>query len=233
MSTTGERSGRRKERKALTKRRLLTAGLALTGAAAAAAITAGLLGFGTPPSYLEAPSVEKPFTPNDPDTYTGDHTPPELGPMELAVPSLGIRATVTDVGLEPGTNKMIIPTPEKVGHYTPAAPIGAGTGTTLLAGHVNNGTGPGALWNLSKAEKGTPVYITNHAGQRFTYTISASRTVTRQPLPQEAFAIEGPAQLVLVTCAGIPGSDGNVLNYTHNTIITATPTTRPSPERTP
>ncbi|MFE4198474.1 class F sortase [Paenarthrobacter sp. NPDC056912] len=216
---------RQAQRKALTRRRFLATTLALLAGAAAAAITAGYLGVGVPPTYQQAPAVEKPFTPADPDTYTGGDTPPVLGPMEVAVPSLNIRAVLVDVGLKTGTNNIVIPSAEKVGHYTPAAPIGAATGTTLLAGHVNKGLAPGALWNLSKAQKGALVYITDQVGKQFTYKITSSRTIMRQPLPADTYKIEGTPQLVLVTCAGTPGPDGEVLNYDQNTIVAATPLT--------
>lgn len=222
---TATRAGHRAaERKALTRRRFIAAGLTLTGTAGVVAITAGLLGVGVSPTYLEAPVVEKPFTPADPDTYTGQETPPTLGPMEIAIPSLKIRAHLVDVGLEAGTNKMVIPSPEKVGHYTLAAPIGAAAGSTLLAGHVNNPDwSPGALWNLAKAQKGALAYISDPAGKQFIYKITTSRTIMRQPLPADTYALDGAPQLVLVTCAGTPGPDGAVLNYDQNTIITAVP----------
>lgn len=223
---TATRAGHRAaERKTLTRRRFLTTSLAATATAGAAAVTAGLQGIGTPPTYLEAPVVEKPFTPADPDstTLTVQETPPVLGPMELAIPSLGIHASLVEVGLEAGTNKMVIPPPEKVGHYTPAAPIGAAEGSTILAGHVNNGMSPGALWNLAKAQNDALVSITDQAGQQFTYKINGARTVTRRPLPEDIYRTAGDPQLVLVTCAGTPGPDGEVLNYDKNTIITAIP----------
>lgn len=230
--TAATRAGHRMaERRALTRRRFLTTALAVTGTAGVAALTAGLLGLGVSPTYQQAPVVEKPFTPRDPDTYTRQDTPPILGPLEIAIPSLDIRASLVDVALEPGTNKMVIPSPDKVGHYTLAAPIGAAAGSTLLAGHVNQPDwSPGALWNLSKAQKGAHAYVTDATGKQFSYKITAARTITRQPLPADTYAIDGAPQLVIVTCAGTPGPDGQVLNYDQNTIITATPTTEKGPQ---
>lgn len=190
----------------------------------AVAITAGVLGVGAPSTYQEAPVVETPFTATDPHTYTVPEKAPDLGPLEMAIPSLGIRASLVDVGLEPGSNAMTIPPAELVGHYDLAAPIGAAAGSTLLAGHVNHEDwSPGALWNLSKAQGGAHVYITDAAGKQFTYKINAARTITRQPLPADTYAVDGTPQLVIVTCAGKPGPDGKVLNYDQNTIITAVP----------
>lgn len=215
----------RAERKRPTRLRFITAGIALIVAAGVAAIIGGLTGFGTPPTYQEAPVVAEPFTAADRDTHTVPETPPVMGPMEISIPSLGINASLVDVGLEQGTDKMQIPSPENVGHYTPAAPIGAAAGSTLLAGHVNKGLAPGALWNLSKAQKGAHIYVTDAAGKQFTYKIVTARTIVRQPLPDDTYAIDGAPQLVVVTCAGTPGPDGKVLNYNENTIITAVPAT--------
>lgn len=168
--------------------------------------------------------MEKPFTAADPHTYTVPEMTPDLGSSELAIPSLGIRASLVDVGLEHGSNAMVIPAAELVGHYSLAAPIGAAAGSTLLAGHVNHEDwSPGALWNLSKAQGGAHVYITDAAGKHFTYKITAARTINRQPLPTDTYAVDGKPQLVIVTCAGKPGPDGKVLNYDQNTIVTAVP----------
>lgn len=216
------RAGQRLEQRTLTRRRFLKAGIAVTGTAAVAAVTGGILGLGTTPTYQEAPVVEKPFTAADPDTYTVTDAPAVLGPMQFAIPSIGIQAPVVHIGLIPGSNAMDIPDPEKVGHYTLAAPIGADRGSTLIAGHVNKGWEPGALWNLSKAQKGALVYITDSTGKQHTYKVVSARTITRQPLPADTYAVDGDPQLVVVTCAGEPGPDGKVLNYDQNTIITAT-----------
>lgn len=219
---SGWRAERHLEQRNLARRRFMAAGLGITGAAGIAAVTGGILGFGTAPMYQEAPAVEDPFTPEDPDTYKGMDAPGALAPMQMAIPSIGIQASVVDVGLVPGTDAMVIPAPEKVGHYTLAAPIGAAAGSTLIAGHVNKGLEPGALWNLSKTRKGACVYITDSAGRQHTYKVVSARTIIRQPLPADTYALDGNPQLVIVTCAGTPGPDGNVLNYNQNTIVTAT-----------
>lgn len=224
IARNGERKARSKnERRDRWKRRVKTALMVMGILSGAAAVTAGALGLGVAPTYQEAPVVEKPFAAADPDTLTAPETAPALGPSELAIPSIGIHAHLVDVGLEPGTDKMQIPAPENVGHYTPAAPIGAAAGSTLLAGHVNNGWSPGALWNLSKAQKGAHIYITDAAGKQFVYKATTARTLLRQPLPDDTYAVDGSPQLVVVTCAGTPGPDGKVMNYTENTIITAIP----------
>jgi LPXTG-site transpeptidase (sortase) family protein len=211
-------------RRARRRRRFFIAGVVVALLLGASAVTAGLLGFGMPQTFQNAPVVEHPFTPKDPDTHTGTETPPVLGPMEISIPSIDIHAHIVDIGLGPGSNAMVIPTSDKVGHYTPAAPIGATKGSTLIAGHVNFADwSPGALWNLSKVAKGAHIYITNADGKEFTYKVTSARTILRQPLPDDTYAVDGAPQLVVVTCAGKPGTDGKVLNYDQNTIITASP----------
>ncbi|MFK4299177.1 sortase (surface protein transpeptidase) [Arthrobacter sp. GAS37] len=219
------RAGRaRLARRARRRRRFFIAGIVTAFLLGFSAVTAGLLGFGMPQTFQQAPVVEHPFTAADPDTHAGPETPPVMGPLEIAIPSIDVHAHIVDIGLEPGSDAMVIPSSDKVGHYTPAAPIGAAKGSTLIAGHVNFADwSPGALWNLSKAVKGAHAYITDASGKQFTYTITTARTLTRKPLPADTYATDGPPQLTIVTCAGTPGPDGKVLNYDQNTIITATP----------
>lgn len=199
------------------------AGFALL--AGAAAIYAGTQGFGMKPAYEEAPTVARPFTAADLDTYTGGKAPgPELLPQTVAIPSLGISAPVVESGVD-ANGALMLPSSDKTTMYTGAAPIGAPVGSTVIAGHVNFPDGsPGALEPLAHASKGAPIYITDASGTRYTYTVTSAETHIKTDLPAALFDTSGPAQLVLITCGGpIENTGSGILGYTHNTVITATP----------
>ncbi|WP_442860500.1 class F sortase [Arthrobacter sp. zg-Y820] len=85
----------------------------------------------------------------------------------------------------------------------------------------------GALEPLAKITKGTPVYVTDATGTRHEYKANTAETLTKTGLPQELFAPAGPPQLVLITCGGPIDNTGSILEYTHNTVVTAAPTTVP------
>lgn len=192
-----------------------------------AAIYAGSQGLGEPMTYQQAPTVAKPFTAADPNTYAGTTPPPEMPPSTIAIPSLGITAPVTESDIDT-SGALILPTSDKTTRYTGAAALGAAEGSTVIAGHVNFADGsPGALAPLAKITKGTPVYLTDATGTRHKYEANTAETLTKTGLPQELFSPAGPPQLVLITCGGPIDNTGSILEYTHNTVVTATPTTAP------
>ena len=153
-----------------TSSRILATILILLTLAGIATVAFGILGVGSTPTYVQAPVIDKPFSPNDADTYTGPTDPPgttkndapaeakgipnaadvpvasarALGALEVSVPSVGLSARIVEGGL---TAKGAIDLPDSslVAHYTPAAALGAPTGSTVIAGHVNYGDGSLAL----------------------------------------------------------------------------------------
>ncbi|MDO5867082.1 MULTISPECIES: class F sortase [Paenarthrobacter] len=201
---------------------------ALAGCAALAglfSLYAGAQGLGTQPVYEEAPTVTRPFTAADSDTYTGNKAvAPDLPPQTVAIPSLRISAPITESGVD-ADGALILPSSEKTTRYMGAAPIGAPKGSTVIAGHVNFPDGsPGALEPLARAAKGAPIYITDAGGTRYTYTVTSAETLIKTALPAALFDTSGPAQLVLITCGGPIENTGNgILGYTHNTVVTAVP----------
>ena len=199
--------------------------LALLGGTAA--IYAGSHGFGAPPTYQQAPIVATPFAAADLDTDAGSTPPPEMPPSTIAIPALGITAPITESDIDV-SGSLVLPTSDRTTRYTGAASLGASEGSTVIAGHVNFADGsPGALEPLAKITKGTPVYVTDAAGTRYEYKANTAQTLAKTGLPQELFAPVGPPQLVLITCGGPIDNTGSILEYTHNTVVTAAPATDP------
>ncbi|WP_165788337.1 class F sortase [Arthrobacter glacialis] len=183
------------------------------------------------PSYAQAPSIDKPFTTTDPNTFAGPTTANEalaaekpLGPMELSVPSVGLRVSLVESGITPD-GVMSLPASNLAGHYSPAAPIGATEGSTVIAGHVNYADGSIApMGLLAGIQKGAPIFITDAAGTVHRYQAVDAQLIGKHALPETFFTTTGNPQLVLLTCGGDIASDATgVLNFLDNTAITATP----------
>ncbi|WP_054009829.1 class F sortase [Arthrobacter sp. ERGS1:01] len=212
--------------------RVLAAILALVALAGVASVVLGIVGAGGPPSYIQAPVIEKPFTPSDPDTFVGPTDPPNakttvasrlLGPLELSVPSVGLHASIVAGGL---TSKGAIDLPASplVAHYTPAAPLGAVEGSTVIAGHVDEIDGsasPMAL--LAKIQKGAPIFVTDAAGTIHRYKAVDARLYAKHALPEAFFTTSGAPQLRLITCGGPIGEIDGQINYLDNTVVSAVP----------
>jgi hypothetical protein len=108
------------------------------------------------------------------------------------------------------------------------ATLGAPTGATLLAGHVNwqGHTGPFAeLW---QDKVGQRITVVDDKGRDWVYQITQLVTVAKADLPDRAkqlYGLDGGHRLVLATCGGefVGGAEG----YDDNRFAVATLVTRP------
>lgn len=149
-------------------------------------------------------------------------SPDRMGPDRLYVPSLGIYASLDGVKFSSGS--LDIPRePWRVGRDVWSAPLGAGAGTTLLAGHVDLSGTPGALARLSDARPGALVHVTDGAGRRSTFVTTSLQSYSKVSLPRSIFRVDGPRQLALVTCGGPVMTIDGVQHYRDNVVLTAVP----------
>lgn len=119
----------------------------------------------------------------------------------------------------------VLPVPDDLNEATWwGTKVGAGTGATVLAGHVNwrGATGPFAeLWD---AAIGDEVSVVDDSGAAWRYRVSRIVTVVKDELPQRAeelFGQDGPPRLVLVTCGG--RWVGGAVGYASNQVVIASP----------
>lgn len=150
-------------------------------------------------------------------------SPDRMGPDRLYVPSLGVYASLSSVRFSGGS--LTIPRePSQVGVDVGSASLSADDGTTLLAGHVDLSGTPGALAALAKAQPGALVYVTDGEGRRAAFVTSALQSYSKVSLPRSIFAVDGPRQLVVVTCGGPVMTVDGERHYRDNVVLTAVPT---------
>jgi hypothetical protein len=141
-------------------------------------------------------------------------------PQQLSLPSQGITAAVSPVGVSGDRSLVVPPDPRQVGWWTGGAQPGTATGTILIAGHVDDvRLGRGALYHLESLQVGDPVRLSTPAGE-YTYRVVARRSYDKNELPTELFDQSIPARLALVTCGG-PFQPGH--GYAANVVVYATP----------
>lgn len=172
-----------------------------------------------PPAAAPAPPSTKAPAPPPPPPAAPKKPPPQApGTVRLAG---GGTATLVRQDVVDG----VLPIPAGVREATWwGAAFGAGTGATVLAGHVNwkGATGPFAeLWD---ARLGDPVTVVEPGGATHRFRVRQLVTLHKDELParaQELFGQEGPHRLVLVTCGGrwVGGRDG----YEENRVVVAEP----------
>jgi sortase (surface protein transpeptidase) len=140
--------------------------------------------------------------------------------VALAIPAIGVSARVVPEGLGPdGT--LVIPPPAQVGWYD-RGPAPGQSGTTVLAGHIDDDGVPGALLRLNDVQLGAAVRVTTASGR-----VAAYNVTRRQLLPQQELAYsgllsqQGAPALVLVSCGG--AYDAATHLYLDNIVVVAEP----------
>ena len=141
-------------------------------------------------------------------------------PVALVIPAIGVSARVVPEDLGPG-GALDIPPPQQVGWYD-RGPAPDQSGTTMLAGHIDDNGVPGALLRLNDVQLGAAVRVTTASGRVAAYTVTR-----RQMLPQHELAFsgllsqQGAPSLVLVSCGG--AYDEATHLYLDNIVVVATP----------
>lgn len=148
-------------------------------------------------------------------------------PTRLSIPDGRVTAAIVPVGVGAGGRLDLPRSPATVGWWSASAPVGARSGGTVLAGHVDSASaGVGALAALRTVAPGDRITVTDQFGGRHAYIVTARRTYPKQALPAAVFRISGPARLVLITCGG--PFDDTTRSYRDNIVVYAQPATAPS-----
>ena len=143
-------------------------------------------------------------------------------PVRLRVPGVGLDAPVTPVGVADGRQMRLPDDPRVLGWYRFGPAPRSGTGSVVLAGHVDSRAyGVGPLARLSGVRAGDVVEVALGPDRRSSYRVDSVERFDRQALPPAVFARTGPERLRIVTCTGpyLPEQGG----YQQNLVVTAVP----------
>ncbi|MCW0216242.1 MAG: class F sortase [Pseudonocardia sp.] len=156
---------------------------------------------------------------------SGQVAPPVFAgevPVRLDLPDRAVTAPVVPVGTGPDGALFIPDPPQTVGWWAPGALAGSGTGTVVVAGHVDSRlAGIGALAVLPDLTVGEHVVLTGERGAVLPYRVVARREFVKAALPPETFDRAGAPRLVLITCGG--RFDRSTRSYEDNIVVYAEP----------
>ncbi|MCP9985396.1 class F sortase [Streptomyces sudanensis] len=201
----------------------------VTGFAAvtAAALAAVLAPAAAPSRHASAPSgfgraaaadTATPAAPSEPAPPVRAPAPP----VRVLVPGVGLDAPVRPVGVT-GAGDLAVPAdPAVAGWYRFGPAPGGPRGSSVLVGHVDDGTGAlGEFAALRDVAAGDSVEVRRAGSTPVRYRVTARSTVPKDALPARVFRRSGPPVLTLVTCAPpfVPEAGG----YQANLIATAEP----------
>lgn len=143
-------------------------------------------------------------------------------PTGVVLPD-GTVAPVVPVGLHDDGALVIPDDVRTVGWWTGGSRAGEAYGSVVVAGHVDSATrGIGVFAELRHLTPGQVVEL-EAGSQRARYRIASATQVPQAQISHAAgiFAVDGPPQLVLVTCGG--AFDRVRHRYQDNLVVLATP----------
>jgi len=125
-------------------------------------------------------------------------------PTRVVIPSIGVRqSTLEPLTRDPGTGELRPPVDfTKVGYYR-EGPVPGDPGPAVLAGHVDDTTGPKVFFRLRELKAGDQVTVTRSDGRDVLFHVDAVEQYPKGAFPTNA--VYGPApgsSLRLITCGG-------------------------------
>lgn len=158
--------------------------------------------------------------PNGP-SESATHADTGDGQVVVEIPALEVQVPV-GADLRRDARGNWLPGSWELGRWSESAPLGASSGTTMLAGHVWVGQQPGVLASLRHIQAGN-VVVVRDGGRVERFLVSSIAEYPREALPDSAWGgRSGPRKLVLVTCAGRATDDGDGHRYwSHNLVVEA------------
>ncbi|MER5808050.1 class F sortase [Streptomyces sp. NPDC002033] len=144
-------------------------------------------------------------------------------PSRIRIPSIRVDAPLTGLGLD-RDGGLEVPPPtrrELAGWYRDGTTPGA-TGTAVIAGHVDDASGPAVFYHLGALRRGAQIEIARADGHTAVFTVHAVEVYDAKAFPDAR--VYGPApraELRVITCGGgfspRTGYQGNVVVFAHLT----------------
>ena len=143
------------------------------------------------------------------------------GPMVIAIPRIGVEATIVGVGLQ-ADGAMQVPEPDQVGWYKLGPRPGA-PGPAVLVGHLDSRTGPAVFYRLGQLRSGDEILVGQRGGTSSRFVVGRLERLPKTALPTRRIWTNARRPLLrLVSCGG--PFDRATGHYRDNVIVYASPT---------
>ncbi|MCU1604095.1 MAG: peptidase sortase [Modestobacter sp.] len=174
------------------------------------------------PGSPGAPDLGPPATPATASRQAAIPTQPEVAaaPTSVSLPGTREPVPLVPVGVL-GSGALALPDlPSVLGWYAAGATPGDPVGTVVVAGHVDSARyGVGPLRGLLDLRLGDPIQVRDAGGGTHRYEVASRTSYPKAALPPEAFRLDGPPRLALVTCGG--AFDRRAGQYADNVVVLA------------
>ncbi|MBV7243132.1 class F sortase [Streptomyces sp. MW-W600-10] len=145
------------------------------------------------------------------DTPPRTDEPERTAPTEVSIPSIGVRSTLMQLGLNADGTVEVPPAEQGMtagwysGGSTPGAP-----GPAVLIGHNDTRFGRAVFHDLKKIREGAEVLVRDGTGKTLRFTVTGKEAVSKKAFPTEK--VYGPTKdstLRLITCDGEFDAEGH------------------------
>jgi len=140
-------------------------------------------------------------------------------PIGLVIPAIGVRTKLIRLG-RTASGSLQVPANVAVAGWYIGSPRPGGTGSAVIAGHIDSVSGPGVFFRLRELRPGDLVYVERRHGPLAVFRVTAVHTFRKSKFPTAA--VYGPvpsAQLRLITCGGT--FDPATGHYLSNVVVFA------------
>lgn len=148
--------------------------------------------------------------------------PTDMPAGTVEIPGLHIYAPLLSVGVDHDDVEVPFDA-HAVGVYDGAAALTASAGSTVLVGHVTNGTVKGSFYPLAATTEGMTIWTRDGSGGLRSWVVRSVTVYPRTALPAELFVPRGTRRLVLITCGGAVTWVGPTRHYADNVVVEAFP----------
>jgi hypothetical protein len=183
------------------------------------ALTAGALALLAPAGVRAPLAPQSADSPPAPVVLATPAAPTALPPTRLDIPVIDVASTLSEIGVD-GSGTLVPPADSDQAGWFAAGPAPGQPGPAVLAGHVDDRTGPAVFYRLEELTAGDQVLVTGADGQpvRFTVTRVAAYPKDAFPTADVYGPTPGP-ELRLITCGGT--FDRSRRSYEDNVVVYA------------
>jgi hypothetical protein len=145
--------------------------------------------------------------------------PNGIDPERIVIPAIGVDADVIDLGLQ-DDGTMEVPSDFAQTGWFDRGPKPGRVGPAVIAGHVDDRSGPAVFFRLRELEPGDLIEIHGEDGELVVFEVRASEQHAKDDFPTEKVYSGTPGpELRLITCGG--AFDAEARSYRDNFIVYA------------
>jgi sortase (surface protein transpeptidase) len=157
-----------------------------------------------------------------PSTTTTTTPPPDpnLTPVSISIPEIGVQSPLISLGLNPDQT-LEVPADFAVAGWYRYRPVPGNPGPSVIAGHVDSRVGPAVFARLRELHPGSSIDVRRSDGTTAVFSVDAIEQHGKDSFPTER--VYGPtpsAALRVITCGG--SFDWSTHHYRDNVIVFAT-----------